>query len=134
MKGTTMTLTEIQTDEIVLTEPAAKAVQELLEKRELSDHALRVFISGGGCSGYQYGMALEAETRPSDFVLEQFGVKVVIDDVSMNYMRGAQIDYVDDLMGSGFKIENPNATSTCGCGHSFRTDSQDAPAGEGSCH
>ena len=71
--------------------------------------------------------------RPSDFVMEQHGVKIVIDDVSMGYMQGATVDYVDDIMGSGFKIENPNATSTCGCGHSFRTDGQDAPSGGGSC-
>jgi iron-sulfur cluster assembly protein len=134
MKGKTMTLTEIQTNDITLTEAAAKAVQELLEKKDLKDHALRVFISGGGCAGYQYGMALEPETRPSDFVIDQFGVRVVIDDVSLTYMQGAQIDYVDDLMGSGFKIENPNATSTCGCGHSFRTDGQEAPGDGGSCH
>ncbi len=130
-----MALTQIQTEDIVLTESAAKAVRDMLEKRNLPNHALRVFISGGGCSGYQYGMALEGEPRASDFVMDQFGVKVVVDDVSLNYLRGAHIDYVDDIMGSGFKIENPNASSTCGCGHSFRTDGQAAPSGSGeSCH
>ena len=124
-----MTLTQL--DDLVLTVNAADAVRDMLAKRELVDHALRVFISGGGCSGYQYGMALEKEPRPSDFVLEQHGVKVVIDDVSLAYMRGAHIDYVDDIMGSGFKIENPNATSSCGCGHSFSTDGQPAPSGGG---
>ncbi len=123
---------EIKTDGITITEGAAKAVQEMLDKKDLKDHALRVFISGGGCSGYQYGMALESEARPSDFILEQFGVKVFIDDVSMGYMRGAKVDYVDDVMGSGFKIDNPKATSTCGCGHSFQTDGS-APTGGGGC-
>ena len=103
-----MALTQIQTEDIVLTESAAKAVRDMLEKRNLPTHALRVFISGGGCSGYQYGMALEGEPRASDFVMDQYGVKVVVDDVSLGYLRGAHIDYVDDIMGSGFKIENPN--------------------------
>lgn len=129
-----MELTSIQADQITITESAAKAVLELLEKKELKDHGLRVFISGGGCSGYQYGMALEAETRPSDFVYEQFGVKLLVDDVTLGYMRGATIDYVDDLMGSGFKIDNPNATSTCGCGHSFSTSEGAAAGGGSSCH
>lgn len=128
-----MALTELQVTEISLTEAAANAVRELLEKRELPGHALRVFISGGGCSGYQYGMALEGEPRPTDLVLEQFGVKVVIDEVSIGYLRGASIDFVDDVMGSGFKIENPNATSACGCGNSFRTDGSAASEGGGGC-
>lgn len=128
-----MTLTQIEptTTAVSVTDAAAQAIKDMLAKRELVDHALRVFISGGGCAGYQYGMALEGETRPSDFVSEQAGVKVVIDDVSMNYLRGAVIDYVDDVMGSGFKIENPNATSSCGCGHSFQTDGSEAPASSG---
>ncbi|MBI3159315.1 MAG: iron-sulfur cluster insertion protein ErpA [Chloroflexi bacterium] len=128
-----MALAEVQVNQISLTEAAANAVRELLEKRNLPGHALRVFISGGGCSGYQYGMALEGEPRPTDLVLEQFGVKVVVDEVSIDYLRGANIDYVEDVMGSGFKIENPNATSSCGCGSSFRTDGQAAGEG-GSCH
>lgn len=128
-----MTLTQIQADRITVTENAATAIQEMLDKRDLKEHALRVYISGGGCAGYQYGMALEDQMRPSDFTFSQFGVKVVIDDVSLNYMEGAVIDYVEDVMGSGFKIENPKATSSCGCGHSFQTDGQDAPSGGGSC-
>ncbi|MDH5508679.1 MAG: iron-sulfur cluster insertion protein ErpA [Anaerolineae bacterium] len=126
-----MSLLQIQSDEVTLTPAAAEAVKGMLESRGLKDHALRVFISGGGCSGHQYGMALEADIRPSDFVMEQLGVKVVLDDVSLNYLRGATIDYLDEVMGSGFKIDNPNATSTCGCGHSFQTDGQAPPAGGG---
>lgn len=128
-----MTLTQIQADQITITESAASAVKEMLNKRNLDNHALRLFISGGGCSGQEYGMALEGDTRDNDFVLEQFGVKVVVDDVSMGYLRGATVDYVEDIMGSGFKIENPNATSSCGCGHSFSTDGQAAPTASGGC-
>jgi iron-sulfur cluster assembly protein len=119
---------EVKTDNITLTVAAAEAVRGLLEERKLENHSLRVFIAGGGCSGHQYGMALEGEPRETDLVIEQHGVSVVIDDVSINYMRGANIDFVDEVMGSGFKIDNPNATSSCGCGSSFRTDGEAAPA------
>ncbi len=124
---------------IELTESGAKAVINLLEKRNLSqeDYALRVFISGGGCSGFQYGMALEGEARDTDFDFSYHGVRLVIDDVSMDYLRGARIDYVEDVMGSGFKIDNPNAVASCGCGSSFRTkDSAEtgAEAGGGCGH
>ena len=114
-----------QTNTITLTPAAANAVQDLLAKRNLEGYALRVFISGGGCSGYQYGMALENNVRENDLVMEQHGVKVVIDEVSINYLTGATVDFVDELMGSGFKIENPNAVSSCGCGSSFRTKNDD---------
>ena len=130
----TLTTTTTQTEEITLTQAAAQAVQELLAKRELTDHALRVFIAGGGCSGYQYGMALEGDLRPTDMILENHGVKVVIDEVSIDYLRGATIDYVEDVMGSGFKIENPNAVSSCGCGQSFKTEGEETHShGGGSC-
>jgi iron-sulfur cluster assembly accessory protein len=130
-----MLLEQVQNDQITLTSAAAQAVRELLEKRNLTGYALRVFISGGGCSGYQYGMALEGNKREEDLSFEQDGVEVVVDEVSINYLRGATIDYVDDLMGSGFKIENPNAVSTCGCGSSFRTkDEADASEAGCSCH
>ncbi len=127
----------IKSNSVTLTQPGAEAVLGLLEKRELppEDYALRVFIQGGGCSGFQYGMALEKETRETDFSFENFGVRVVVDEVSMDYLRGAQIDFVDDIMGSGFKIENPNAVAACGCGSSFRTkDSGEAPASGGGCY
>ena len=125
------------TNNIDLTEAGAKAVLGLLEKRELSadDYALRLFISGGGCSGFQYGMALEGETRETDFQFSDHGVRVVVDEVSLDYLRGARIDYVEDIMGSGFKIDNPNAVAACGCGSSFRTkDSGPAPEGGGCGH
>jgi len=122
-----------QTSQITLTPTAAEAVQELLAKRELSDLALRVFVSGGGCSGFQYGMALEDNIRDTDIVTEQHGVKLVIDEISINYLDGATVDYVDEVMGSGFKIENPNAVSTCGCGSSFKTSGEPSPNAGGGC-
>ena len=78
-------------------------------------------VAGGGCSGMQYGMALEAEARNYDHIIEQDGVKVFIDPTSMMYLNHATIDYVDSIMGGGFKIENPNAVTSCGCGSSFKT-------------
>lgn len=119
-------LEQTQTAQIDLTPAAADAVQDLLAKRELGDMALRVFVSGGGCSGFQYGMALEDNIRDTDIVTEQHGVKLVIDEISINYLNGAKVDYVDEVMGSGFKIENPNAVSTCGCGSSFKTSEDQA--------
>ena len=119
-----MLIDKVQTDSIVLTSTAAQAVRELLEKRNLEGYALRVFVSGGGCSGFQYGMALEGNIRENDLSWDFEGVKVVVDEISIDYLRGATVDYVDDLMGSGFKIENPNAVSTCGCGSSFRTKNE----------
>lgn len=119
---------------VVLTPAAATAVQDLLSKRNLDGYALRVFVSGGGCSGFQYGMALENNFRETDMLSEQHGVKIVIDEISINYLSGATVDFVDEIMGSGFKIENPNAASTCGCGSSFRTkDEEAASSHEGGC-
>jgi len=130
-------LEQTQVEQVVLTEPAAMAVQELLKKRNLEDqgYALRVFVSGGGCSGFQYGMALEGNIREQDTVTEQHGVKVVVDEISIGYLRGATVDYVDEIMGSGFKISNPNAVSSCGCGNSFRTSGEAGGSGGGcGCH
>ena len=117
-------------DVIEITDAARNMVESLLEQKNVPDHGLRVFVSGGGCSGMQYGMALEAEPRDFDHVLENQGIKVFIDPTSMMYLEGATIDYVDSLMGGGFSIDNPNAVSTCGCGHSFKTgDQQQTAAG-----
>lgn len=111
---------QIQTETISLTPAAAQAVSDLLAKRNLEGYALRVFISGGGCSGYQYGMALENNIREQDLKFSQHGVQLVVDEVSIDYLRGATVDYEENLMGGGFKIENPNALSSCGCGSSFK--------------
>jgi len=129
------TQAEVVAPSILLTAGAAARVQRLLAERQLADHALRVFISGGGCSGLQYGMALEGQPREDDHRFGFNGVDVVVDPVSMDYLSGATIDYVDDLMGGGFKIENPNAVSSCGCGHSFKTERDGAASGgECGCH
>lgn len=121
---------EETTQTITLTEGAVNMIQGLLEQKNVPDYGLRVFVSGGGCSGMQYGMALEAEARPYDNVVETSGVKVFIDPTSMMYLTGATIDYEDSLMGGGFKIDNPNAASSCGCGTSFKAaNGAGAPAG-----
>jgi iron-sulfur cluster assembly protein len=127
-----MFIEDTQTEKITLTLAAADAVRDLLTKRNLSGYALRVFIAGGGCSGYQYGMALEDNIRPTDLSYEYDGVQVVVDEVSINYLKGATIDYVESVMGSGFKIENPNAVSSCGCGSSFKTKDE-SYSGSGGC-
>ena len=104
-----------------ITEAAAAKAKALLESRELPDGALRVFVAGGGCSGYQYGMAIARASEEDDIVIEQFGVKLVVDPESAQYLQGAEIDYVDDVMKSGFSIYNPNAVKSCACGSSFQT-------------
>jgi iron-sulfur cluster assembly accessory protein len=128
-----MIIEQTKNDILILTPSATNAVQELLEKRNLPGYALRVFVSGGGCSGFQYGMALENNIREQDLVTEIDGVKVVVDEISIDYLRGATVDFVDDVMGSGFKIDNPNAVSSCGCGNSFRTKEDDGSANGGGC-
>ncbi len=119
-------------EEVVLsvTPAAVTMIKTLLAQRELPNHALRVFVSGGGCSGLQYGMAFEAEPRDFDAVVEVDGVRLVVDPSSLLYLKGASIDFVDSLMGGGFRIDNPNAVSSCGCGNSFRTgDNADESSG-----
>lgn len=126
---------QIQSETVSLTPTAVQAVRDLLAKRNLDGYALRVFISGGGCSGFQYGMALEQNIRDEDLIYDYGDVKLVVDEVSINYLRGATVDYIEDVMGSGFKIENPNAISSCGCGSSFRTKDSEGASGEGcGCH
>lgn len=105
---------------INITDSALEMVRNLLVQKNVPDHGLRVFVAGGGCSGMQYGMALEAEPRAYDHVIDQNGVRVFIDPTSMMYLSDATIDYEDSIMGGGFKIDNPNAASSCGCGTSFK--------------
>jgi iron-sulfur cluster assembly protein len=124
-------LEQTNVETINLTDAAVRTVKSLLEQKEVPNHGLRVFVSGGGCSGMQYGMALEAEARPYDHVVEKGGVKVFIDPTSMMYLNNAVIDYEDSIMGGGFKIENPNAVSSCGCGTSFKTEGGPAASGGG---
>lgn len=114
-------LDQTQVETVFLTDNAAETVRNLLVQKNVPDYGLRVFVAGGGCSGMQYGMALEAEPRNYDHVIEHDGVKVFIDPTSMMYLNQATIDYVDSIMGGGFKIENPNAVTSCGCGSSFKS-------------
>lgn len=104
---------------IVFTDNAAKKVRALIEEENNSALMLRVFISGGGCSGFQYGFTFDEERAEDDFALEKGGVTVLVDPMSYQYLVGAEIDYKEGLEGSQFVIRNPNVTSTCGCGSSF---------------
>ena len=106
---------------VTITEKAAEKAKALLADRGVEDAALRVFVVGGGCSGYQYGMAIAQGKEEDDIVIEHGGVTVLVDPESAPLMRGAEIDYVDDIMKSGFTIFNPNATKGCACGSSFQT-------------
>ncbi|HET9109437.1 MAG TPA: iron-sulfur cluster insertion protein ErpA [Ktedonobacterales bacterium] len=111
---------ETQTALISITPTAAEKVRELLEAEGNPELGLRIFVAGGGCSGLQYGMTLD-EVQDSDSIFETNGVRVLIDEMSAEYISGSEVDYVDSLMGAGFTVNNPNAVSTCGCGHSFKT-------------
>lgn len=104
---------------IVFSDAAAAKVAELIADEGNPALKLRVFVNGGGCSGFQYGFAFEEEDKEDDLAIEKAGVCVVIDSISMQYLLGAEIDFEDGLEGSRFVIRNPNATSTCGCGSSF---------------
>ena len=119
-------------DETVLTvtPSAVGVIRRLLEERSIPNHALRVFVTGGGCSGMQYGMSFEEESRDYDEVVSVDGVRLFIDPTSLVYLRGATIDFVDSLIGGGFRIDNPNAVSSCGCGSSFRTSEGEASGAE----
>ena len=104
-----------------LTPTAAEKLSGIMSQKGMADsHALRVFVKGGGCGGMQYGMTFD-EAREGDEVYEQHGLRIIVDSTSLFYIDGANIDYVDNLMGGGFHIDNPQATSACGCGSSFRT-------------
>lgn len=130
-----MSLIQIESQKVSLTPLAVERVRKLMQERDAQGYALRVFVSGGGCSGMQYGMALDSEPRPDDLKFTYDDVTLVVDRQSIQLLDGSTIDYVDDLMGGGFKVENPNAVASCGCGHSFRTEGSSAvPSGkEGGC-
>ena len=103
---------------VIVTERAARRIGEILQK-EPAGTMLRVSVEGGGCSGFQYKFVTERDRADDDIVIEKSGATVLIDPVSLNYMAGSEIDFVDDLIGSSFKINNPKATASCGCGTSF---------------
>ncbi|HQX06957.1 MAG TPA: iron-sulfur cluster insertion protein ErpA [Zoogloea sp.] len=104
---------------VVFTQAAAGKVAELIAEEGNTDLKLRVYVSGGGCSGFQYGFSFDEVANEDDLRIEQAGVTLLIDSMSTQYLMGAEIDYEDSLEGSRFVIRNPNATSTCGCGSSF---------------
>jgi iron-sulfur cluster insertion protein len=104
---------------LLFTDNAAAKVKQLIDEEGNTDLKLRVFVSGGGCSGFQYGFTFDEIANEDDTVLEKSGVTLLIDPMSYQYLVGAEIDYTDGLEGSQFVIKNPNATSTCGCGSSF---------------
>jgi iron-sulfur cluster insertion protein len=104
---------------IEITESAMAKISDILAEENNPRVKLRTFVQGGGCSGFSYGFTLDEEQNEDDFVIEKSGTSVLIDSMSMQYLQGATIDYKDELMGSSFTINNPNATTTCGCGSSF---------------
>ncbi len=110
----------IETNVMTMTPTAVEKVQELLTQENDPSLGLRIFVAGGGCSGLQYGMTLDEE-QEGDTVIQQGQFRVFVDEMSLEYIKGSQVDYVDSLMGAGFTVNNPNAVSSCGCGHSFRT-------------
>jgi len=110
----------IDTSVITMTPAAVDKVHELLKQENDPSLGLRIFVAGGGCSGLQYGMTLDEE-QEGDTVISTEGFKVFVDDMSLGYITASEVDYVDSLMGAGFTVNNPNAVSSCGCGHSFKT-------------
>ena len=103
---------------VTISARAARRIAEIL-RAETPPSMLRLAVTGGGCSGFQYDFALDDAKQPDDLVLERDGATVLIDPVSLDFLKGAEIDFVDDLIGAMFKVNNPNATSSCGCGTSF---------------
>ncbi|NKB61929.1 MAG: iron-sulfur cluster insertion protein ErpA [Gammaproteobacteria bacterium] len=108
----------MQTD-LKISDGAVTRVQQLLSTKDNPDLMLRVFIQGGGCSGFQYGFEFDDAAAEDDISIEQKGIRVLVDMLSLQYLDGAEIDYKDDLLGSRFLVNNPNASTTCGCGSSF---------------
>jgi iron-sulfur cluster insertion protein len=106
-------------DMINVSTQAASKINELLAEEGKSGSGLRVFVQGGGCSGFQYGLMIEEGGGVGDQVFESNGVRLFVDPVSISYLKGAEVDFVDTVTGGGFTIKNPNASSTCGCGQSF---------------
>ena len=106
-------------ESIIFTETAAAKVSELIAEENNPDLKLRVYVTGGGCSGFQYGFTFDEEVNEDDTLVIKNGVTVLVDSMSVQYLSGAEIDYTDGLQGSQFVIRNPNASTTCGCGSSF---------------
>jgi len=110
---------EAQENPLVFTNSAAMKVRQLIDEEGDQNLMLRVFVSGGGCSGFQYGFTFDQNETDGDTIVENQGVKLLVDPMSVQYLMGAEIDYTEGLEGSQFVIRNPNASTTCGCGSSF---------------
>jgi iron-sulfur cluster insertion protein len=110
---------EVEERRILLTENAARQIAFLKAQENAEDAFLRIAVSGGGCSGFQYGFSFDDQRNEDDVVFERDGIGVVVDEVSLDLLNGAEIDFIEDLMGASFQIRNPNAASSCGCGNSF---------------
>ena len=109
---------------VSMTSRAADKLKEIITKQGRDDLALRVYVTPGGCSGFSYGMTFAEGSEDDDTLIEQDGVRIVVDPMSAMYIKGSEIDFVDALMGGGFALRNPNAVSSCGCGQSFKTADQ----------
>ena len=107
---------------VTMTARASEKLKEIITKQGREGLALRVYVTPGGCSGFSYGMTFADEFDAEDAVIENDGVRVVVDPMSAMYLKGSEIDFVDALMGGGFALRNPNAVSSCGCGQSFKTE------------
>ena len=112
-------MSEIEERSIVVTESAARRVAILKTQEQAENAFLRIAVSGGGCSGFQYGFTFDDQRNDDDFEFERDGVAIIVDDVSLGLLNGAEVDFVEDLMGASFQVRNPNAASSCGCGNSF---------------
>ena len=110
----------VETSILSITPSASEKVRELLKQENDPGLGLRIFVAGGGCSGLQYGMTLD-EAQDGDTIISQDDYSVLVDEMSLGYINGSEVDYVDSLMGAGFTVNNPNAVSSCGCGDSFKT-------------
>ncbi len=107
---------------ITVTPKAAEKIHEFMKEEAENPEYLRVYVQGGGCSGLSYGMGFEKSPEDDDLVLEENGIKLLVDSYSVDHLKGANVDYIESLMGSGFKINNPNVVKSCSCGHSFSTE------------
>jgi iron-sulfur cluster insertion protein len=114
-----MTEIKARPDPVRVSERAARRIGEILAREGQPGMRLRISVSGGGCSGFQYDFALDDQAEEGDIAIEQGGAKVVVDGMSLMYLLGCELDYVEDLTGSYFRVSNPNATASCGCGNSF---------------
>ena len=110
---------EVEERGILLTQNAARRIAFLKAQENAETALLRIAVSGGGCSGFQYGLSFDDQRNEDDFVFERDGVGIIVDEVSLGLLNGAEVDFVEDLMGASFQIRNPNAASSCGCGNSF---------------